>query len=57
MNYERQLSRLREMVLKLEEKHTGKEMNYTYHGGFSLGYLKGQVSILEEIVSDRDGRT
>lgn len=35
----RKLERCREQALELEAKHSGNEQNYTYHGGFSLGYL------------------
>lgn len=56
MNYVRQLKRLKERLKVLENKHVGNEDKYTYHGGFTLGYLKGQISILEEIVADIDDK-
>jgi hypothetical protein len=56
MNYERQLKRLSARSEEVEKKHKGKEAEYTYHGGFTLGYLQGQVSILEEIVADLSER-
>lgn len=52
MNYKRQLKRLKEREKKFYDKHKGNESNYTYHGGFDLGYIKGQISVLEEIIED-----
>ena len=46
----RRLKRLTAAKNKLEGKHVGNEQKFTYHGGFSLGYLKGQISVLEGIV-------
>jgi hypothetical protein len=54
MNYKRQLLRLKERAKAMSFKHAGRERLYTYHGGFDLGYLQGQISILEEIVDDMD---
>ena len=39
-------------VKELESKHKGNEQNYTYHGGFSLGYEKGKLEILEELLDE-----
>jgi hypothetical protein len=57
MNYERQLKRLTKRCKAIEKKHSGNEADYTYYGGFDLGYLQGQISILEEIVSDINDQT
>jgi len=53
MNIEKikhRLERLTERKEVLEAKHKGNEEKYTYHGGFDLGYLKGQISILEDMI-------
>ena len=47
---EHRLKRLIEMRDKLELEHKGNEGKYTYHGGFGLGYVKGQISILEDFI-------
>lgn len=44
------VERLTERKEVLEAKHKGNEENFTYHGGFDLGYVKGQISILEDII-------
>lgn len=48
----RQLQRLTKQKEQLESKHVGNEQNFTYHGGFSLGYIKGQISILENLLDE-----
>ena len=48
----RRLDRLTRMRDDLYTEHKGNEQNYTYHGGFSLGYLIGQISILEDVIDD-----
>ena len=37
----------------MERRH-GKNpyCDFTYYGGFDLGYLKGQLSILEDVMSE-----
>lgn len=47
---EHRLKRLTELKDKLEAKHKDNEQNFTYHGGFDLGYLKGQISVLEDFI-------
>ena len=44
----KRIKRLKKMETKLEAKHVGNEEKFTYHGGFDLGYIKGQISILED---------
>ena len=53
MNLIRKSLRKKSKILEMERRH-GKnpQHNFTYHGGFDLGYLKGQISIIEEIMSD-----
>lgn len=43
----RKLQRLKARKLQLQLEHGGNEMNCTYHGGFTLGYVTGQVSEIE----------
>lgn len=52
MNLKRKALRIRNMILEIERRH-GKNPhhNFTYWGGFDLGYLKGQISILEEVTT------
>ena len=53
MNLIRKSLRKKSKILETERRH-GKnpQHNFTYHGGFDLGYLKGQISIIEEIMSE-----
>jgi hypothetical protein len=52
-NTNRQIARLTVMKDEMELKHRGKEQtDYTYHGGFSLGYLTGQITEMENFVDD-----
>jgi len=48
----RSLQRLTKQKEQLESRHVGNEQNYTYHGGFSLGYIKGQISIIENLLDE-----
>ena len=55
MNLIRKALRIKGKILETERRH-GKNPhhNFTYHGGFDLGYLKGQISILEEVMSEEE---
>jgi len=46
------LNKYKKRLTELELQHVGKELNFTYWGGYSMGYLKGQISILENILDD-----
>lgn len=46
----RRLERFQKMEEELTKLHSGNELNYTYWGGFELGYLRGKISLLEEIL-------
>ena len=48
------LARLIERRNVIELLHKGREQEYTYHGGFALGYLKGQIRELEDLVEDQE---
>ena len=52
-NLIRKALRIKGKILETERRH-GKNLhhNFTYHSGFDLGYLKGQISIIEEIMSE-----
>lgn len=51
----RQGLRIKSKILEIERRH-GKNPhhNFTYWGGFDLGYLKGQLSILEDVMSEEE---
>lgn len=53
MNLIRRALRIKSKILEIERRH-GKNPhhNFTYWGGFDLGYLKGQLSILEDVMSE-----
>ena len=45
--------KIKSKILELERKHGKNPMKiFTYYGGFDLGYLKGQLSILEDVMSE-----
>ena len=47
---QRRLDRLNSIKESLEKTHKGNELNYTYWGGYELGYLKGKICELENII-------
>lgn len=51
-NYERLLNRRSEQETLLFREHKGNESNKTYHAGYRLGYMSGQVNILQDAVED-----
>lgn len=44
------LNRLIERRDKLRLIHEGNELNFTYWGGYELGYVKGQINEIEEFI-------
>jgi|688.fasta_scaffold1354319_2 hypothetical protein len=48
----RRLERLKERRDNYKNEHKGNELKYTYWGGYSLGYLEGQIFEIEEILDD-----
>ena len=52
--YKRRLNRLIVQKDDLEKQQKGNELNFTYWGGFDLGYLKGKISEIEDIIFDLD---
>ena len=51
-NYKRLLDRRSKQERNLFILHKGKEAEKTYHAGYGLGYMAGQVDILEDAVDD-----
>ena len=43
----KRLSKQRDVLLKI---HSGNEHNYTYWGGYELGYIKGKIDEIENIL-------
>jgi hypothetical protein len=48
----RKITRVKSQIKELETQHEGKEDKFTYWGGFSMGYLKGKLTILEDWLDD-----
>ena len=46
---QRSIKRCEERIEKLKTLHRGKEMEFTYHGGWSLGYEEGKLAVLEDL--------
>lgn len=47
--YLRQMARLKERAGLLKSKHKGNEDKFTYHGGYDLGYLEGQIRAIDDV--------
>lgn len=43
----RRLQRFQQQLAILEDKHVGKELNFTYWGGFDMGNVKGKINEIE----------
>ena len=50
----RRLRRFEELRDPLLIAHKGNELKFTYWGGFDLGYLKGQICIIEDMFDELD---
>ena len=48
----RRLNRLEEQRDKLQKEHGGNEHIHTYWGGYHLGYLKGKICEIEDILDE-----
>lgn len=46
----RRLDKLRKRRDEMAQQHNGREQEYTYHGGYSLGYLEGRISAFESVL-------
>lgn len=47
--------RIRNMITEIEKRHGENQFErFTYWGGFDLGYLKGQISVIEEIMTEEE---
>jgi hypothetical protein len=47
---QRRYKRAKKKLEGLESEHRGKEKNFTYYGGQTLGYEQGRVSELEDFL-------
>tara|TARA_R110001592_G_C13193003_1_gene753518 strand:+ start:2917 stop:3147 length:231 start_codon:yes stop_codon:yes gene_type:complete len=48
--YKRKIERLRKQKDSLEVKYNGNETTlYNFYGGWDLGYIVGQLSVLEDM--------
>ena len=50
----RRLNRLIVQRDELLKKHKGNEINFTYWGGYELGYIKGKICEIEDIIDEID---
>ena len=54
MNFEtsvkRNVSKLETKIKELQQRHSGNEQKYTYHGGWDLGYLQGKLAGIELVL-------
>lgn len=48
----RRLQRLQKQRDILQSEHGGKELQFTYWGGYELGYVKGKIAEIEEILEE-----
>lgn len=51
-NLKRRLDRLKNQLQEIESTHIGNELKYTYWGGYNLGYIKGKIYEIEDILSE-----
>lgn len=49
---QRRLKRLCEQRDTLLREHKGKEQSFTYWGGYELGYIKGKINEIEDILDE-----
>ena len=50
----RRLQRATETLDTLRAAHTGKEQNFTYWGGWEVGYYTAKVVMLEEMIEAQE---
>jgi hypothetical protein len=50
--YKRRLQRLQKAKAILDLKYNGNETKYTFHGGWNLGYVTGEISRIEDFIDD-----
>lgn len=46
----KKITKLELKIKELQQKHYGNEQQYTYHGGWDLGYLQGKLAGIELIL-------
>jgi hypothetical protein len=50
---ERKINRIKLKIDSLKKEHGDTpSLTHTYHGGWSLGYWEGRVSVLEELLDE-----
>ena len=48
----RRLARLHIKLSELQKIHLGNETSLTYWGGYDMGYIKGQIAAIEDLIDD-----
>lgn len=49
----KRITKLHKLCDDLQQLHAGKELSvYNYHAGRSLGYIQGQLDILEDLLPE-----
>lgn len=50
----RKIERATKRIKEMESRHKGNEQDFTYHAGFDLGYAKGRLSVLEDLLDEEE---
>ena len=48
----RRVNRLRDKARQNAEKYDGKEQEYTFWGGYTAGYVLGQLAVMEDLLDE-----
>ncbi|WP_428828508.1 hypothetical protein ACPJHH_13150 [Bacillus altitudinis] len=55
MDAKRKYERAADKIEKIKEQHGNNPgQTHTYHGGWSLGFWVGRLSVLEELLEEED---
>lgn len=46
------LERLNRQQKELESEHKGREHQFTYYGGHTMGYIKGKIAEIEDFLAE-----
>jgi len=49
-NLKKRLERLKSKKEELSKTHVGHEHDFTYHGGWEMGYLDGKIYEVENLI-------